>query len=267
VRGGSKVLISADRDGDTISTERGLYLVDLQRKVTKAQLQERLQKNLTAFQEPFEWVVIDCPPALGILTAKSLRIPQGLFYSRLHTWAHMERSGVAKVGLDDLLMHITGEVKVNRIKASGEKIRKGDLLAEIDHHGKLLKIFSPISGEIVEANSVLSESPELLNEDPYVKGWMYKIKPSSWVADTNSYFMAEDATQWSIQELDRFKDFLSVSLGKYSPQPSAMILQDGGELRDQPLSDLPVEVWKDFQQDFLDKKTFRGSENCLITNK
>ena len=204
---------------------------------------------------------------LGVLTANSLRIPQGLFYSRFHTWTHLERSGVAKVGLDDLLLHITGKVKFNRLKTSGEIIKKGDLLAEIEHEGKLLKIFSPISGEIVAANSVLADNPELLNEDPYVKGWMYKIKPSSWVSDTNSYFMAEDATKWSIQELERFKDFLAASLGKYSPQPANLILQDGGELRDQPLCDLPVEVWQEFQQDFLDKKSFHGNKNCYLKEK
>lgn len=205
--------------------------------------------------------------SLGVLTANSLRIPQGLFYSRYHTWAHLERSGVAKVGLNDLLMHITGEVKFNRIKTSGQKIKKGDLMAEIDQQGKLLKIFSPISGEIVEANAVLAETPGLLNEDPYVKGWMYKIKPVSWVADTNSYFMAEDATQWAVQELERFKDFLGASLGKYSPQSSNLVMQDGGELRDQPLSDLPVEVWQDFQLDFLDKKSLRLNKNCFLDKK
>jgi glycine cleavage system H protein len=202
--------------------------------------------------------------SLGVLTAKTLRIPQGLFYSRFHSWAHLERSGVAKVGLDDLLMHITGAVKFVSIKTSGEQIVKGDLLAEIDHDGKLLKIFSPISGKIVVANNELAESPELLNEDPYVKGWIYKIKPSSWVADTNSYYMAEDATNWSIQELERFKDFLSASLGKYSPQPANLIMQDGGELRDQPLSDLPKEVWQEFQQDFLEKKSLHGNKNCFL---
>ena len=202
--------------------------------------------------------------SLGVLTTNTLRIPQGLFYSRFHTWAHLERSGVAKVGLDDLLLHITGEVKFNRLKTAGDQIIKGDLMAEIDHEGKLLKIFSPISGEIVSANTVLADSPELLNEDPYIKGWMYKIKPTSWVADTNAYFMAEDATNWSIQELERFKDFLSASLGKYSPQPSNLIMQDGGELRDQPLCDLPVEVWQEFQQHFLDKKSFHGNKNCFL---
>ncbi|HET6556507.1 MAG TPA: hypothetical protein VFG54_04275, partial [Prolixibacteraceae bacterium] len=77
--------------------------------------------------------------SLGTLTARTLQIPQGLFFSRYHTWAHLERSGVAKVGLDDLLIHLTGEVTVNQVKASGEKIKKGDLLAEISHKGKPLK--------------------------------------------------------------------------------------------------------------------------------
>ena len=198
---------------------------------------------------------------LGSLTPYSLKIPQGLFFSRLHTWAHLEKSGLAKVGLDDLLVHITGEVKFNRILEAGERIRKGDFLAEIVQKGKLLKIYSPISGEIIEANSILLNQPELLNEDPYQKGWMYKIKPISWVADTQSYFLAEDASLWAKQELERFKDFLAQSLGKYSPDPSAVILQDGGELRDQPLSELPDEVWQDFQQDFLSKKVLCKHKN------
>ena len=138
----------------------------------------------------------------GILNINSLKIPQGLFFSKFHIWSHLGVSGVAKVGLDDLLLHMIGEVKFNQVKQSGEKIRKGDLLAKIEHKGKILKVYSPISGEITEVNSILTSNPELLSEDPYVKGWMYKIKPSSWTADTYSYYLAEDATLFSRQELD-----------------------------------------------------------------
>lgn len=201
--------------------------------------------------------------SLGNLSPNLLQIPQGLFFSRFHTWTHLERSGVAKVGLDDLLVHITGEVKLSRIIDSGERIKKGDFLAEIVQNDKRLKIYSPISGEIVESNSLLIKNPELLNEDPYQKGWMYKIKPISWVTDTQSYFLAEDASSWASQELARFKDFLASSIGKYSPDPTAVILQDGGELRDQPLSELPDEVWRDFQQDFLSKKVLCRNKKCF----
>lgn len=189
----------------------------------------------------------------GVLNAGALHVPQGLFFSRFHTWAFLEKSGVAKVGLDDLLLHITGEVTFSSLKNPGEKIRKGDFLAGIDQKGKQLRIYAPVSGEIVETNSMLTESPGLLNEDPYLQGWLYKIKPASWIADTHSCYLAEDATAWSIQELNRFKEFLARSVGKYSPEPAGLILQDGGELRDQPLSELPDEVWQDFQQDFLNK--------------
>jgi len=189
--------------------------------------------------------------ALGILSANILRIPQGLFYSKNHTWTHLEKSGAANVGLDDLLQHLTGEVKFSNLKNPGEIINKGDLLAQIEQNSKLLKIFSPISGKILKTNLMLNESPEMLNEDPYEKGWIYKIKPSNWIAETNSYLLAENATNWATKELERFKDFLMVSMGKHSSELSMLTLQDGGELRNNTLSELPNEVWQDFQKEFL----------------
>ena len=185
------------------------------------------------------------------LSANMLKIPQGLFYSQNHTWAHLEESGAAKVGMDDLLQHITGEVQFHQLRSPGEIIRKGDLLTELQQDGKHLSLFSPISGTIMDANSELTKSPEILNEDPYDEGWIYKIKPTNWVTETNAYYLAEEATNWSKKELERFKDFLAVTMKKYSSEPSLVILQDGGELRDNTLSHLPNEVWEEFQKDFL----------------
>jgi glycine cleavage system H protein len=207
---------------------------------------------------PF-WIIINkqarvtrqIKKTLGILSGSILRIPQGLFYSNNHTWTHLEESGTAKVGLDDLLLHITGEVKFSNLKSPGNYINKGDLLADINQEGKLLQIYSPISGRITNTNTMLSETSGLINEDPYGKGWIYKIKPSEWIAETNSYYMADEAIAWSKRELERLKDFLAISIKKYSPETSMVILQDGGELCDKPLSELPDEVWQDFQKSFL----------------
>jgi len=189
--------------------------------------------------------------SLGVLSTNILRIPQGLFYNRNHTWAFLERSGDAVVGLDDLLVHITGEVKFSYLKNPGEIINKGDLLTEIDQNGKLLQIFSPISGKILNTNSLLKENSEVINEDPYGKGWIYKITPSNWIAETNSYFLAEEATNRLNNELERFRDFLAISMEKYAPEPSLVRLQDGGELIDHTLSHMPGEIWLDFQKEFL----------------
>ncbi len=207
---------------------------------------------------PF-WLIINKQTAiksqvknmLGILSAGILRIPQGLFYSKNHTWAHLEKSGLAKVGLDDFLMHITGEVEFSNLRNPGSFINKGELIAEINQKGKLLQIYSPLSGNIMHTNTVLYESPEIVSDDPYGKGWIYKIQPTEWIAETDSYYLADKAIAWSIKELDRFKDFLATSISKYSPETSLVILQDGGELCDKPLSEMPGEVWNDFQESFM----------------
>ena len=207
---------------------------------------------------PF-WVIINrkaamqkqIRKALGVLSSAVLRIPQGIYYSRNHTWTYLEKSGNAAVGLDDLLLHLTGDVKVKPLQNPDSIVARGDLVAEIENNGKALLIYSPISGRVVNVNSSLNENPELLNEDPYGKGWIYRIKPFDWVHETSSCYLAEDAVTWIRAELDRFKEFLANSLKKLSPSTSLVILQDGGELCDKPLSQLPSEVWHDFQKSFL----------------
>jgi glycine cleavage system H protein len=188
------------------------------------------------------------------LSAGSLTIPQGLFFSKYHTWTHLERTGVARVGLDDFLLHLTGPVQFKPVRQPGESIEKGEILATIVRDGKQLEIFSPISGEIVEENMVLQEDSDQLNFDPCKMGWMYRIKPASWIAETKSYYLAEKATAWSARELDRFKGWLANSSSKYGTLNSGIVLQDGGELIDKPLAELPAEIWQDFQENFLKEK-------------
>lgn len=188
---------------------------------------------------------------LGVLSANNLKVPQGIFYSKNHTWAYLEKSGTAKIGLDDLLVHITGEVRINQLKNVGDDIGKGELLAEIDQNGKSLRIFSPISGKVLDMNPALNVDHGLLNEDPYGKGWIYSIKPSNWLAEIPSFYLADEATDWLKKELERYKDFLAINLRKYSPETSLIILQDGGELSENSLSGLPNGLWQDFQDEFL----------------
>ncbi len=196
---------------------------------------------------------IQIVPALKAITAEALKIPQGIYYSRNHTWAFMEKAGYARVGLDDLLLHITGQVELNNFRNTGEKVKRGDTIAAIEQNGTHLLIKSPISGEIQQVNSSLKSKTGVINEDPYGNGWLYKIKPESWTAETKSYFLSSEASLWFQTELLRFKDFLAVTLSKHSPQLAPVILQEGGELADHPLSGMSEEVWKDFQESFLDQ--------------
>jgi glycine cleavage system H protein len=190
--------------------------------------------------------------AVSTLTVKILKIPQGIYFNKNHTWAHLGESGAAKVGMDDFLQHVIGDLQLAGLKDPGDSIRKGELLAEIEQDGKKLKVFSPISGEVLETNEMLTEDPGVINDDPYGKGWLYQVKPSNWMKDTSSCLLAEKASEWSDRELSRFKDFLSLgAMRKFSSEPAMVMLQDGGEIRDHVLSELPEEVWDDFQEEFL----------------
>ena len=190
--------------------------------------------------------------SVSTLSAKILKIPQGIYFSRNHTWAHLGESGAAKIGLDDFLQHVIGNIELTNFKNPGEPIKKGELLTEIKQEGKLLKVYSPVSGEVLETNSGLNEDPGIINSDPYDNGWIYRVKPSDWMNETRSCFLADKATEWSKNELLRFKDFLSGgAMRKFSSEPSMVLLQDGGEIQENVLSDLPAEVWDDFQKEFL----------------
>ena len=86
--------------------------------------------------------------ALSALSLGSIRIPEGVFFGNNHTWAFLEKSGRAQVGIDDMLIHITGSVSIKPLHLPGDKLNKGEPMAEISQDGKVLKVFAPISGEV-----------------------------------------------------------------------------------------------------------------------
>lgn len=188
---------------------------------------------------------------LGILSEKTLQFPAGVFHTPTHTWTFLERSGIAKIGLDDLMLHIIGNVRIHFLKKAGEQVSKGECVAQLEQEGKTLNIFSPVSGEIIQPNDHIIKDSQVINEDPYGQGWLYRIKPAHWISDTYSCYVAEDTSEWMHQELKRYKDFLAAKSAAYADNPTLTVLQDGGELADASLSGFPAPLWNDFQQEFL----------------
>lgn len=188
---------------------------------------------------------------LAALSAETLQIPKGVHFFKNHTWMHLAKNGLAKIGLDDLLVHITGAVQVKLLTEPGSVVKKGDVLAEVHQDGKRLKILSPVTGEIQRVNHNLEKEPEKINLDPFNQGWMYEVKPNQWIGESQSSLIAEDAVLWLKGELSRFREFLLQSVGAQNKQAPGMVLQDGGELRDHTLSRMPKETWDNFEKDFL----------------
>ncbi|MGB8359401.1 MAG: hypothetical protein WCD55_12380, partial [Bacteroidales bacterium] len=185
---------------------------------------------------------------------KSLLVPGGIFFDRSHTWAFMEKDGAVRVGIDDFLQHITGSVTRVRMKPAGERIHKGDHIISLIQKGKQIDIQSPVSGTITARNEKLNLGTDIINNSPYNEGWIYAVKPDNWITESRMMIMAGKYAEWIRDEFTRVKDFLAGLPGDNNVRYAAVVLQDGGELKDGLLEEFGPEVWEEFQIKFIDSR-------------
>lgn len=186
------------------------------------------------------------------LRKESILAPNGLYYGKSHTWSFMEKDGTVKVGIDDFIQRVAGTLTKIKMKESGEAIRKGEKMLSINHDGKQLDIYAPVSGIIKEQNQALNNDSSLINRSPYADGWVYTIIPKNWAREIEFMFFGQDYQEWLTDEFSRLKDFLAGSVKQNAAAYQHIILQDGGELTENVLADLDPKVWEDFQTKFLD---------------
>ena len=101
--------------------------------------------------------------------------PQDLRYHEEHTWASAEDDTVL-IGITDYAQDQLGDVVFVELPEVGEEIRQGQPFGVIESVKAVNDLYAPMSGEVVEVNSDLEDTPELVNEDPFGKGWIAKIK-------------------------------------------------------------------------------------------
>jgi glycine cleavage system H lipoate-binding protein len=163
----------------------------------------------------------------------------------------MEQDGLVKIGIDDFLKHVTGSLTSLKMKSPGEKVRKGEKILTVIRDGKQLNLFSPVSGFIRKQNDSLLTTPSKINTMPYTEGWVYQIEPVNWVREVSFMFMFDKYKEWLVDEFSRLRDFLALSANSNTVVYQHIVLQDGGELKDNVLADLSPEVWEDFQTRFI----------------
>lgn len=197
--------------------------------------------------------VVRITQSIKALTASVLSIPKGLFFSRNHTWLQLEKSGEARIGIDDFLLKVLGAVTVYPLKSPGDIVKKGEAIALVEQSGKELKMHSPVSGKITGFNTELIEEEVAFVGDPYGEGWLFTLQPDNWKAETAGYLLGDESENWMEREVQRLKDFLSETFSRYSDPSMLLVYQEGGELQMNPLSNLEANVWEDFQNEFLEQ--------------
>lgn len=103
-------------------------------------------------------------------------LPKDLKYTSEHAWIKIEGDKVT-MGITEYAQKELGDVVFVDLPGAGEKVRIKDAMATIESVKAVSQIYAPVSGEVMETNDTLEHSPELVNQDPYGKGWIAIIEP------------------------------------------------------------------------------------------
>jgi glycine cleavage system H protein len=104
-----------------------------------------------------------------------MNVPENLLYTKDHEWLRVE-GNAGYVGVTDFAQGELGDIVFIEIETVGETLSKEEVFGTIEAVKTVSDMFMPVSGEILELNPALEESPDVVNKDPYGKGWMVKIK-------------------------------------------------------------------------------------------
>jgi glycine cleavage system H protein len=105
----------------------------------------------------------------------SSKIPQDLRYAKSHEWVRVN-GDVATVGITDHAQHELTDIVFVELPSIGRKVKAGEPSAVVESVKTASDIYAPVSGEVIAVNPDVVDKPELVNDDPYGKGWFYQIK-------------------------------------------------------------------------------------------
>ena len=139
--------------------------------------------------------------------ANSYEIPEDRSYDREHhMWAQADpASGDIFVGIDTLGLASLGDLAYVTLKPVGATVRRGESVGTMEAAKMTGDLVAPVSGVIVARNDQTVTNPALVNQSPYVDGWMVGIRPSDWDNESAQLVSGEDLPEWVEAEIKRYR--------------------------------------------------------------
>ncbi|MGE5315751.1 MAG: glycine cleavage system protein GcvH [Acidobacteriota bacterium] len=104
-----------------------------------------------------------------------MNLPDNIQYTKDHEWIRIE-GGIGVVGITDYAQGELGDIVFVEVPAVGRKLDAGQVFGTVEAVKAVSDLYSPVSGEVVEVNKEIQDTPELVNKEPYERGWMIKVK-------------------------------------------------------------------------------------------
>ncbi len=177
-----------------------------------------------------------------------VRLPEGIFFARSHTWMSLFPSGKIRLGVDDFVGRLLDKPQVEYLKRVGDAVRKGEPLFALSEGGRILTVRAPMDGKIVGVNEQLLQKPELLKENLFSDGWAFTIQPER-PSELKQMMFGEETRRWISEEFQRLRDVFAAVPAQDNLVPA--LLQDGGPPVAGALKHMGDDVWQSFEDEFL----------------
>jgi glycine cleavage system H protein len=131
-------------------------------------------------------------------------LPDNLYYHKEHFWAKVEGNTVM-VGTTDFAQKLAGQIVYIELPSVGKVIEQGKPCGSMESGKWVGRVYAPISGKVESFNEALEDSPELINESPYEKGWMFKVNPSNLQEELKNLMQGKNLEEFIKSEIVRIK--------------------------------------------------------------
>ena len=121
-------------------------------------------------------------------------IPGDLKFLSSHEWARVESDGTITIGISDHAQDLLGDIVFVELPEIGQSVDAENDTAIVESVKAASDIYSPLSGEVIEVNSLLEDQPEIINSSPYEDGWFYKLTPSD-LSELDNLLSPEDYSE------------------------------------------------------------------------
>ena len=122
-------------------------------------------------------------------------IIEGIYYSEDWTWIKLEDDKV-RVGITDYAQKQLNEIVYAELPSLGDKVIKGESFGVVESVKSVSDLIAPLSGEVIEVNDKITDSPEILNEDSYNNGWIVVISPTNLEEELKTLMDFKKALEW-----------------------------------------------------------------------
>jgi glycine cleavage system H protein len=140
-----------------------------------------------------------------MVKVEQYEVPEGLYYSKDFAWVKME-DNQARVGITDYAQKALREIVYAELPNAGTEVKQGEPFGTLESVKSVSDLIAALSGTIVEVNEEAQSNPEILNEDPYNKGWLLLIKPNNLESDLANLMDFDKAVEWHKTQTTTNKD-------------------------------------------------------------